>query len=86
MTLVKDNTTLETIKPAATLFLSTITYNNYHFVDKLLAVDAICSNLGRGKSMTERKAFLTFCEQAIINKVVSRSFFIKHFFETFLTL
>jgi hypothetical protein len=62
MALIKDNTTLETVKPAASLFLATITYNNYHFVEKLLAIDSICDKLGRAKSMTERKAFLTLCE------------------------
>ena len=36
--------------------------------------------------MNQRKAYLTFCEQTLINHVVSKKFFLTHYFKPLIEL
>ena len=83
----------ETIKPSIAKLLSILLFNNYRKQERKDLVLSILEDLANSKNMTQRKAFLTFCEQALPYvftdegpKMMSKQFFIANFFPSMLAM
>jgi hypothetical protein len=85
--LLSDPKINEIVKPSVARLLSILVFNNYRKQERKEFVNLIMEELPTSKTMTQRKAFLTFCEQSLPEfftdegpKIMSKQFFMSNLF------
>eukprot|EP00347_Sterkiella_histriomuscorum_P018664 403344647 len=92
ITLLSDQRVNEQIKPAIARLVSTLVYNNYRRLERQELVEQIICDLAKAKSISVRKAFLTFIEQSLTQSQfdkapkMTKRFFVQNFYDTFICL
>ncbi|CDW84724.1 serine threonine-protein phosphatase 4 regulatory subunit 4 [Stylonychia lemnae] len=86
--LISDNRVNEGIKPSIAKVLSYLIYHNHRNQERKEMSKQIVVELAFSKSFTQRKAYFTFCEQALNQDYnrMSKSFFFDNFFEPIMML
>jgi hypothetical protein len=85
--LLSDPKINEIVKPSVARLLSILVFNSYRKQERKEFVNLIVEELPTSKTMTQRKAFLTFCEQSLPEfftdegpKIMSKQFFMSNLF------